>query len=93
MYVAVQHQIKDSQELFARGQKLIEGEGAPPGMRVREFYPGKDQAFASCLWEGDSVQAVQEYVDTTLGDASEQTYFEVDSGQSLGLPETAAAGS
>ena len=30
MYVAVQHRIKDAQAAFARGQNLLQGEGAPP---------------------------------------------------------------
>jgi hypothetical protein len=35
-------------------------------------------ALATCLWEADSVEAVQEYVDSTLGDSSEHKCYEVD---------------
>jgi len=31
-----------------------------------------------CLWEAPSVEAVQQYVDVTLGDASDNTCWEVD---------------
>jgi hypothetical protein len=48
-----------------------------------------------CLWEADSVDAVQRYVDTTLGPTSVNTSYEVNAEQAfadrpLGLPETPA---
>ena len=92
MYVGVQHRIKDADVAFSRGQALVEGHEAPPGVRLREFYPSQDRTAATCLWEGDSLDSVREYVDSTLGDAVENTYFEVDAEQSVGLPESAATG-
>ena len=92
MYVVVQHRIKDAQTALSRGQSLLEEEGAPPGVRLHEFYPSRDMSAATCLWEGNSVDAVRDYVDSTLGDAAEQSYFEVASEQARGLPSSAAAG-
>jgi hypothetical protein len=92
MYVAVQHRIKDAQSALSRGQALLQGDGAPPGVRLHEFYPNRELTAASCLWESGSVDAVRDYVDSTLGDAAEQSYFEVDAQQSKGLPASAAAG-
>src|SRR5215207_2179246 len=97
MYVVVQHQFKDSKSAFSRGEKLIRNEGAPPGVRGLQFYPSRDGSAATCLWEADSVGAVQEYVDSTLGDSSVNTCYEVDAEQAfaerpLGLPASAAVG-
>ena len=78
MYVVVQHTIKDSQVAFARGERLIKNEGAPAGVRVLQFYPSQDRSGSTCLWEADSVADVQGYVDSTLGDSSENTCYEVD---------------
>ena len=36
-------------------------------------------------WEGDSVDAVRDHVDSTLGDAAEPSYFKVDPEQARGL--------
>jgi hypothetical protein len=83
MYVVVQHRFKDPQVAFARGEKLIKGEGAPPGARSLQFYPSKDRWAVTCLWEAESVESVQEYVDSTLGDSSENTCYEVDSDQAF----------
>lgn len=95
MYVVVQHNIKDPETAFPRGEKLIRNEGAPTGVRGLQFYPAQDGSAVTCLWEAPSVEVIQEYVDSTLGDSSENTCYEVNaeqafSRQPLGLPESAA---
>ena len=92
MYVEVIHRFIDPETAFARGAKLIANEGAPAGVRGLQFYPARDASLATCLWEAPSVAAVQEYVDATLGDASDNTCYEVDaessfSRQPLGIRE------
>jgi hypothetical protein len=95
MYVVVQHQIKDLETAFARGEKLIKNEGAPAGVRGLQFYPSTDASAVTCLWEADSVEAIQQYVDSTLGDSSVNTCYQVDAEQAfaerpLGLPASPA---
>lgn len=95
MYVVVLHEFQDPPTAFARGEKLIMNEGAPEGARGLQFYPSVDGSVASCLWESDSVEAIQDYVDSTLGDSSVNTCFEVDAEQAfaeqpLGLRTPAA---
>ena len=95
MYVVVNHAIKNPQTAFPRGEKLMKNEGAPAGVRVLQFYPSRDMTTVTCLWESGSVDAVQRYVDATLGDAAVNTCYEVDSEQAfarqpLGLRESAA---
>jgi hypothetical protein len=77
MYVVVQHRFKNPQVAFSRGQRLIRNEGAPTGVRGLQFYPSRDGSAATCLWEAPSVDAVQRYVDSTLGDSSENSCYEV----------------
>jgi hypothetical protein len=91
MYAVVQHEIKDPQVAFARGEKLMRNEGAPAGARVLQFFPSTDGSAVTCLWEADSVDAVQRYVDDVLGDSSVNTTYGVDAEQAfaerpLGLP-------
>jgi hypothetical protein len=68
---------------FSRGEKLIKNEGAPPGVRGLQFYPSQDRSVATCLWEADSVESVQEYLDSTLGDSSLNTCYEVNANQAF----------
>ena len=91
MFIVVHHTVTDAETAFARGQNLLTGNGAPKGVRVREFYPSRDKADVVCLWEGDSLEDVRDYVDATLGDSSKNAYFEVDAANARGLPELAAS--
>jgi len=95
MYVVALHKIKDQGTAFSRGEKLMKSEGAPAGVRNLQFYPSRDRSNVTCLWEAPSVKSVQEYVDATLGNSSENTCYEVDSDQAfarqpLGLRESVA---
>ncbi len=95
MYVVVLHDFQDPPTAFARGEKLVMNEGAPAGARGLQFYPSTAGTAASCLWEAESVESIQEYVDATLGDSSVNTCFEVDAEhafaeQPLGLRTPAA---
>ena len=83
MYVIVHHRIKDAHVAFARGEKLIRNEGAPRGVRGLQFYPSQDGSAVTCLWEADTVESVQDYVDSTLGEASENTCYAVDAGHAF----------
>ncbi|MET9626566.1 hypothetical protein ABZX92_03795 [Lentzea sp. NPDC006480] len=77
MYVIVHHHIKNPETAFPRGQRLISGDGAPDGVKVLQFYPSQDMALVTCLWEADSVALVQDWVDSVLGDASENRSYAV----------------
>jgi len=93
MYVVVQHQIKNPESAMHRGQRLISGEGAPTATKVLQFYPSVDLTKVTCLWESDTVESVQGFVDETLGDSSENLCYSVAADQAfadrpLGLPAT-----
>jgi hypothetical protein len=85
MYVVVQHRIKNPQMAFSRGEKLIKNEGAPTGVRGLQFYPSRDGTAVTCLWEAPSVDSVQRYVDSALGDSSENSCYEVAAEQAFSL--------
>ena len=89
MFIVVHHKIADPETAFARGENLLAGNGAPPEVRVREFYPSRDGNDVFCLWEGTSLEGVRDYVDAKMGDSSRQMYFEVDAGVARGLPDLA----
>jgi hypothetical protein len=86
--VGVIHRIADPEAFMSRGQALY---NPPEGLRGLQFCPSQEGTTATCIWEGESVEAVRDLIDSTLGDASEQTYFAVDTEHAYGLPERAAA--
>jgi hypothetical protein len=83
MYVVVNHQIKDPETAFARGDKLIRNEGAPAGARGLQFYPAVDGSAVTCLWEAESVEEIQAYADDVLGDSASNVCFEVNADQAF----------
>ena len=91
MYVAVVHNVKDPQALLSRGEGLGDPSNAPAGVIPRQFCPSKDLSAATCVWEADSMDTVRDYVDGTLGDSSEQSYFEINTEFAQGLPEPTSA--
>ena len=82
MYVIAIHDITN-EVAFERGQALMHGVGAPDATRVLQFYPAQDGSRVICLWESTAVDAVQAYVDETLGDSSLNTCFPINAEQSF----------
>lgn len=78
MYVIVWHELLDPPTAFRRGERLKQGEGAPEGARVLQFFPASDGSAVTCLWESTSVVDLQSYVDETLGDSSRNTCYAVE---------------
>jgi hypothetical protein len=91
MYVAVVHRIKDPKAMLSRAEGLADPSNAPPGVVPRQFCPSKDLSAATCIWEASSVDAVRDHIDSTLGDSSDNTYFEIYTEYAQGLPEPATA--
>lgn len=87
MYVSVHHTIKDPASFLTRGLQLRQA--GPEGLAVLQFLPAVNSQRATCLWEGDSIDAVREFIDGTLGDSSDQEYFPVAEERAFGLPATA----
>jgi hypothetical protein len=90
MQVVVQHRITDPERFFSSDAQEV-AENAPSGVQARQFFPSQDRSAAVCLWEGDSIDAVRDYVDSVTGDSSQNTYFEVDTQVAMGVPEAASA--
>jgi hypothetical protein len=91
MYAAIVHDIKDSEAFLSRGERLTDPASAPSGVVPRQFCPSTDLSAATCVWETGSVDVLRDYVDSTLGDASDNKYFEINTEYAQGLPEPATA--
>jgi hypothetical protein len=83
VYIVAQHQIKDPARFWSVSPQ---GPGAPT---LRAAYPSQDKTKGVCLWESDSIDALRDSLDPLVGDAAENTYFELDAGFAVGLPERA----
>jgi hypothetical protein len=83
MYIVAQHRIKDPARFWSADPQ------GPEAPRLHAAYPSHDKTKGVCLWESDSIDALRDSLDTLVGDAAENTYFEVDATVAVGLPEGA----
>lgn len=66
---------------------MLSPENTPDNAEVQQFCPATDGTVATCVWDAESVDDVREFVDTTLGDASIQTFFTIHEEGAFGVPE------
>jgi hypothetical protein len=88
MFISVHHQINNPEEFWASAQKnlrLLPAEGVH---RVLNVFPSHDMCQATCIWEADSVETLDDYLRARVNDWSEETYFEIDVAHAMGLPGT-----
>ena len=91
MHIIIQHRITDPEKFFAMEPDEVLA-AAPPGTQGRQFLVSKDSSSAVCLWESDSIDTLRGFMDGMTAEAADNSYYEVDTERSMGLPESAAAG-
>jgi hypothetical protein len=82
MHVVVIHSISDPDKFWSAA-----GAGElPEGVALHTSFPNDDGSRAVCLWEADSLDEVRQTVEGTVGDVSNNEYFEVNASNAQGLP-------
>jgi hypothetical protein len=82
MHVIAVHSISDPDKFFETAQSTP----IPDELNLRSLLPSSDRSKAVCVWEADSREAVEKFVEDNVGDASNNEFFEVDEGTAQGLP-------
>ena len=82
MYVSVIHDIGDPGRFWG----AVESSEIPAGVTIHSTLPNEDGTRAVCLWEAESVDAVKDAVEGTVGEVSSNEFFEVDASKAQGLP-------
>ena len=86
MYVGVIHHIPDPEGFEAAEQRALEA-GLPEGFSLPIHATTPDHTTTLCIWQGESVGAVRELVESVVGEYSENEYFEMEVD---GLPASAS---
>jgi hypothetical protein len=90
-YIVAIHEISDPERFWgAAGDPSRE---FPPGIALHTSWPREGGSRAVCLWEADSVGAVRDLIESVVGDASNNEFFEVDTTHAglRGLPTATTA--
>jgi hypothetical protein len=76
MHVGVIHRISDP-AAFEEAEHQALAAGLPDGFRLPVHAESPDHRRALCVWDGPSVEAVRDLVESVVGEYSQNEYFEV----------------
>jgi hypothetical protein len=82
LHVIAIHAISDPEKFWAAAAEL----DLPQGTALHSAIPNQDGSRAVCVWESDSMDTVRDFVETRVGDISDNEYFEVNDQNAMGLP-------
>jgi hypothetical protein len=83
MHVFVVHRISEPESFYPAVEAGMKD--MPQNMQVRTFLPSTDGSTAVCIWQADSVDSVRSLVDGTVGDYSDNEFFEGNVENAMGL--------
>jgi hypothetical protein len=85
MFIVVNHAIKNPAYFWGLAQKILPSLPEGGVKRVLNVFPNQNMDLAVCLWEADSVEALDAYLREKVGDASYDSYFEVNQANAIGI--------
>jgi hypothetical protein len=77
MFVTVIHRIHDPEGFQAAEAKALEA-GLPDGIALPIHAASRDHRLGICVWEGESVAAVRDVVESVVGPFADNEYYEMD---------------
>ena len=88
MFVAVEHDISNPEVFWAKAKEIVPN--LPAHVKLHQCFPNKAGSRGICIWEGESVRAVQSYLDGQVGHVSSNDYYEVENKEAIALPTEVA---
>jgi len=86
MIISVHHKISNPESFWKSAQESLPSLPEGNVKRVIQALPNADMTEATCLWEAGSIDALDSYLRSKVGDTSKETYYEVNTANSIGLP-------
>ena len=77
MFVTVIHRIHDPEGFQAAEAQALEA-GLPDGVALPIHAATRDHRLGICVWEGESVAAVRDLVESVVGPFSDNEYYEME---------------
>lgn len=85
MLIIVHHNISNPAEFWKTAKELTDH--LPTSLKLHGVYPSKDAKSGTCLWQGNSAQEVQQFLDKHVGKFAKNFSYEVNIKESIGLPD------
>jgi hypothetical protein len=87
MIIVVNHKINNPAEFWASAQKSLPQLPESGVKKVMQVMPNADMTMATCVWEADSIDALDTYLRSKVQDWSTETYFELNTAAAMGMPQ------
>lgn len=84
MLIIAHHNISDPDAFWGKAKEVTAN--LPARLKVQSVFPSKDGRTGTCIWEADSVQEVQQFLDKNAGQYAKNYCYEVNVEQAMGLP-------
>jgi hypothetical protein len=85
MLVIAHHNVSDPEAFWSAAKQVTTN--LPGSLKLHGVYPATNGKMGTCLWEADTVQEVQQFLDMNAGQYAKNSCYEVNVGQSMGLPK------
>ena len=86
MIISVHHNISNPESFWKSAQANLPNLPEANVQRVLQALPNADMTEATCLWEAESIAVLDSYLRSKVGNTSKETYYEVNTANSIGLP-------
>jgi hypothetical protein len=83
MYIVATHTISQPEKFWSAAKTLA----VPAHLKLHTVFPSTDGAKASCLWEGESLPTVKQFVETITSGLATNEYMPVEASNAMGLPK------
>jgi hypothetical protein len=85
MLVIAHHNISDPENFWAGAKEVVKN--LTGSLKVHGIYPATDAKTGTCLWEADTVEEVQQFLDKNAGQFAKNFCYQVDVEKAIGLPK------
>ena len=90
MFIIAHHKVSDPETFWAKAQAVVSS--APEGAKLDAVYPSQDGKTGTCIWEGNSVAEIQNFLDDAAAGLATNFCYEVNEEVAIGLPQTKMEG-
>lgn len=84
MLVIAHHNISNPDKFWSLAEEVTRN--IPDNLKLHSVFPSQDGKTGTCLWSGDSVQSVQDFLDKQTGPYAKNFCYELNVEKSVGLP-------
>jgi hypothetical protein len=85
MFIVVNHTISNTENFWQSAQRNLPNLPEAGVQRVLNVFPNETMDQCTCVWEADSIETLDGYLRAKIGEASTETYYQVNEAAAMGL--------